>query len=75
MDISMVPNPDLLTKVDQGIQTITNPMFGKDWNTIIEYINNKPSFFFDAPGCDTWIIPDPSILTLISNSQFLPSFW
>ena len=49
-------------------------MFGKDWNTIIEYINNKPSFFFDAPCCDTWIIPDPDILTLISNSPFWPSF-
>jgi hypothetical protein len=50
-------------------------MYGKDWNTIIEYINNKPSFFFDAPGCDTWIIPDPSVLSLISSSHFWPSIW
>ncbi len=75
MDIPMVPNLELIGKVDQGVQTINNPMYGKDWNTIIEYINNKPSFFFDAPGCETWIIPDPSVLTLISNSQFLPSIW
>jgi hypothetical protein len=70
--VEIVPNPDLLATVDQGVQTVSNPMFGKDWNTIIEYINNKPSFFFDAPGCG--IIPDPSILSLISNSPFVPSF-
>jgi hypothetical protein len=55
---------DVITSVeflDKSTQTITNPMLGKDWNTIIDYINNKPSFFFDAPGCDTWIIPDPNI--------------
>jgi hypothetical protein len=60
--------------VDQGVQTIINPMFGKDWNSIIEYINNKPSFFFDTSCCDTWIIPDPSVLIAISNSPFLPPF-
>jgi len=70
VNVEIVPNPDLLAKVDQGVQTISNPMFGKDWTTIIEYINNKPSFFFDAPGCDTWIIPDPSVLIMISNSPF-----
>jgi len=60
--------------VDQGVQTIVNPMFGKDWNSIIEYINNKPSFFFDTSCCDTWIIPDPSVLIAISNSPFWPPF-
>jgi hypothetical protein len=30
MDISMVLNPYLLTKVDQGVQIIIKPMFGKD---------------------------------------------
>lgn len=70
MHMEIVPNPELITKANQGVQTINNPMFGKDWNTIIEFINNKPSFFFDTPGCDTWIIPDPSVLTLISNSFF-----
>jgi uncharacterized protein YozE (UPF0346 family) len=70
VDIPIVPNIELITKVDQGIQTVTNPMYGKDWNTIIDYINNKPSFFFDVPGCESWIIPDPAILNLISNSQF-----
>lgn len=70
MNIPMVPNVELITRVDQGVQTINNPMYGKDWNTIIEFINNKPSFFFDTPGCDTWIIPDPSVLSLISNSFF-----
>ena len=75
IDIPMVPNLELITKVNQGVQTISNPMYGKDWNTIIEYINNKPSFFFDAPGCDTWIIPDPSVLALISNSHFWPSIF
>jgi len=75
MELPMVPNLELIAKVDLGVQTISNPMFGKDWNTIIEYINNKPSFLFDAPGCDTWIIPDPSVLTLISNSQIWSSFW
>jgi hypothetical protein len=48
VNIEMIPNTDitLVTKslVDQGVQTITNPMFGKNWTTIIEYINNKPSF-------------------------------
>ena len=74
MDISMVLNPYLLTKVDQGVQIIIKPMFGKDWNIIIEYINNKSSFFFDDSGYDTWIIPDPSVLILITNYQFLLSF-
>jgi hypothetical protein len=64
----MVPNLELIEKLDKGVQTITNPMYGKDWNTIIDFINNKPSFFFYAPGCESWIIPDPAILTLISNS-------
>lgn len=50
-------------------------MFGKDWNIIIEYINNKSNFFFDASGYDTWIIPDPSVLILITNYQFWLSFW
>ena len=50
-------------------------MFGKDWNIIIEYINNKSNFFFDASGCDTLIIPDPSVLILITNYQFWLSFW
>jgi hypothetical protein len=72
--IQTIESQTLINKVDQGVQNITNPMFGKDWSTIINYINNKPSFFFDAPGCDTWIIPDPDILTLISNSQFWPFF-
>ena len=49
VNVEMIPNPDitLVTKelVNQGVQTITNPMFNKDWTTIIEYINNKPSFF------------------------------
>lgn len=72
MDLPMVPNLELIAKVDKGVQTIINPVFNKDWNTIIEYINNKPSFFFDVPGCESWIIPDPTVLTLISNSQFLP---
>ena len=45
VDINIIPNPDLIiTKVDQGVQTISNPMYGKDWNTIIEYLNNRPSF-------------------------------
>jgi hypothetical protein len=29
-NVEIIPNPDLLAKVDQGVQTITNPMFGKD---------------------------------------------
>ena len=74
VNIEMIPNPELFTKADQGVQTIENPLFGKDWNFIIEYINNKPSFWFDAPCCDTWIIPDPSVLTAISNSPFWPPF-
>jgi hypothetical protein len=70
VNIEIIPNPELLIKADQVVQTIENPLFGKDWNFIIEYINNKPSFWFDAPCCDTWIIPDPSVLTAISNSPF-----
>ena len=57
-------------KLSESHSGENNPMYGKDWNTIIDYINNKPSFFFDAPGCDTWIMPDPSVLSLISNSLF-----
>jgi len=30
MDIPMVPNLELIGKVDQGVQTINNPMYGKD---------------------------------------------
>jgi hypothetical protein len=30
VNIEMIPNPELLTKADQGVQTIENPLFGKD---------------------------------------------
>lgn len=74
-NLEVLPNPDisLITKdlVDTGTQTIKNPFYGKDWNTIIEEINNTPSFYFDSPGCDSWIIPDPSVLTILANSEVI----
>jgi hypothetical protein len=38
---------------------------------IIEAINKKPSFFFNAPGCDTWILPEPSIINSLPISDII----
>jgi hypothetical protein len=38
---------------------------------VIELINNRPSFFFDAPGCDTWILPDPSVINSLPISDII----
>ena len=74
IDVAIVGNPDItISTVEKGVQTINNPLYGKDWNTIIEYINNRPSFYFDSPELvnNGWIIPDPTLLNMISNSETL----
>ena len=59
-------------KMETGIQSINNPMYGKDWGFIIEYIDTHPSFFLDSPYCNTWLMPNPYMLALLSNSEFWP---
>jgi hypothetical protein len=50
----MIPNPDITNfLVSKGVQTMNVPLTEKELTKVIELINNRPSFFFDAPGCDT----------------------
>jgi len=76
INIETIPNPDitLVTKslVDQGVQTINNlNLTEKEITKVIEALNRKPSFFFDAPGCDTWFMPEPSVINSWPVSEII----
>lgn len=72
VNLEMIPNPDITNSlIEKGVQSINIPLTDKEMTRIIEAINNKPSFFFDAPGCETWILPDPSVINSLPISDII----